>query len=146
MSAFVVTQTGVVIEYPTGNVLVWIDEKDYYAAIYRDKDNKGNGVGFIAKVSRGCVVSFERPSSVQQAPSVMNQSLENSLEIVAACLETIPLNYSNRKRLQLLKRKLTNYNSRSNCWKNPRISCVKLCLKIPRKNCRRFKLCYGGNH
>jgi hypothetical protein len=117
MSAFVVTQTGVVIEYPTGNALVWINETYHYASIYRNIDDKGNGVGFIAKVPRGCVVSFDRPNAVQQAPSAMGKSLENSLEIVTACLENIPLNYSNRKRLRDLKQKLSRYDARANQWK-----------------------------
>ncbi len=117
MSAYIVTQTGVVIEYARANCIVWIDEPNNYASLYLRKDEKGKGVGFIAKVPRGCVVSFDRPGVVQQAPNAMQTSLSDSLELIATCVETIQVNHANRHRLQKLKATLSRFDARSGCWK-----------------------------
>lgn len=113
MSAYVVTQTGVVVEYPNANWIRWVEGKNHYAELYVKENNQG----FICIVPRGCLVSFDRPGVVQQAQNAMQTSLSDSLELIATCVETIQVNYSNRQRLQKLKTALRRFDARSGCWK-----------------------------
>jgi hypothetical protein len=112
MAAFIVTQTGVVIEYPRAGCIKWINEANHYAELHL-----ANEGGFICKVPRGCVVSFDRPTTVQQAQNAMRTSLADSLEVVTACVENIELTYTNKKRLKALKKSLSRFDTRSGCWK-----------------------------
>lgn len=113
--AYVITATGVLIEFPTANVVRWISEPNHYASLYCG--NPDHGGRFIAKVERGSVFSFERPRVLLQAPEANKRSLEQSLEIVAACIDSIESNWANRRRLKAIKQKLSKYDSRSGHFK-----------------------------
>ncbi len=112
MAAYIVTETGVVAEYPRGAYIVWDSSRDYIATIYAD-ENKNT---FVAKVPRGCIVSFHRPSVVQQAADAKQRSLEQSLELVTACVKTLGNTWANRQRLKKLKSQLRSFDARSGCW------------------------------
>lgn len=114
MSAYVVTETGVVIEYPA-NQISWDSSKEYIATLERKVE--GKKAEFIAKVPRGCVVSFRRPGVVKQAADARRMALEDSLELVVACVESLPNTFANEKRLKKLKAKLSFFDARSGCWK-----------------------------
>lgn len=117
MSAYIVTETGVVAEYPTAGLIVWKSTEDSVATLYERSDGKGGGEGFVCRVPRGCIVSFDRPGVIRQAPDAKRYSLENSLEIVAACVQSLPVTWPNKKRLQKLKATLNNFDARSGRWK-----------------------------
>lgn len=119
MSAYVVTETGVVIRYQEAGCISWESDKNHIATLYRRKEANGNGAGFIAKVPRGCVVSFDRPHAVQQAQDAKRTTLKTSLEIVCACLDTMPVDYTTKERLRQLKAKLAFFDARSGRWKRP---------------------------
>lgn len=89
MSAYVVTETGVVIEYPRAGWISWESDKNYIAVLYERKDGNGELKNFIARVPRGCVVSFHRPGVVKQAADARRMSLEDSLELTVACVRTL---------------------------------------------------------
>lgn len=113
MSAFVVTETGVVIEYPDAGTIHWINEKEFIAKLTKDSEGKS----FVAMVPRGCIVSFSRPNVVQQARDAKQSTFENSLEIVSRCIDTMKTDYATRLLLKELKRKLANFDARSGYWK-----------------------------
>ena len=117
MSAFVVTETGVVVEYPKAGLISWESTENYIAVLYEREGDDGKGRGFVAKVPRGCLVSFSRPGVVKQAPEARRMTLEDSLEIVVACIDSIPASWPNTKRLKALKAKLALFDARRGCWK-----------------------------
>lgn len=114
MSAFVVTETGVVIEYPAANYVEWFEMGALIARLYTDRTKST----FVAGVPRGCVVSFRRPGVVQQAQDARQLSLENSLELIATCVKLVKVTYSNRVRLKNLKAALNDFDARSGAWKS----------------------------
>ena len=109
---YVVTPTGVVIEYSGRNSVHWESSKEYIATI------KETGTeNFVAKVPRGCVVSFQRPHVVKQAPSASFETVQGAIDLLSACIETHNPNWSGGRRMAELKRKLKDFDGRSRCWK-----------------------------
>lgn len=115
MSAFIVSETGVVAEYPRANYISWSKTSTCYAALY-DGDPE-NGGRFICRVPNGHIVSFDRPRAVQQAHDARRTSLKDSLEVVTVCVRNIDLSWDNKERLKSLKAELSQFDARSGCWK-----------------------------
>ncbi len=65
MSAYIVTETGLVIEYPNCNYIKWLDEECFCCCLYKGHpDRYGRLLGWVPN---GCVVSFDQPKLVHQA-------------------------------------------------------------------------------
>lgn len=116
MGAYVVTETGVVIEYPNVNQVTYESSKEFIATLRRRENGQQEG-NFIAYVPRGCIVSFHRPGVVKQAADARRMALEDSVELTAACVRTLPTNWANVQRLKKLKAALSFFDARSGCWK-----------------------------
>ncbi len=117
MSAFVVTETGVVVEYPAAHRIVWEETATAWAVLYEGQDAKGNNSGFIARVPKGCIPSFQRPTTLQHAHNAKDAAIANCLEIVAACIDQIPVTWANVDRLKILKTKLQRFDMRTKEWR-----------------------------
>lgn len=118
MSVFVVTETGVVVEYPTAGVISWDSSSaNSWAVLYQSKDGNDALHGFVARVPKGCIPSFGRPTTLQTARNARDEAIANCLEIVEACLETMPSHWKNGERLASIKKKLERFDARSNTWK-----------------------------
>lgn len=110
MSVYVVTETGVVIEYQDGHKISWTNETNVYAKILNVNDHP---IGFVP---RGAVVSFRKPWVMQQAPNAKERTIENSLKLVTECIRSLT-GWRHRDNLRNLKRELADYDARSGVWK-----------------------------
>lgn len=115
MSAYIVSESGVVSEFPSANWISWEKTNSCYAVLYDGKPSEGGR--FICRVPNGHLVSFDRPGVIRQAPDARQTSLSDSLEIVTACIRNIQLSWTNKQRLKALKASLNEFDARSGQWK-----------------------------
>jgi hypothetical protein len=119
MSAWIVSETGVVTEIPRCNLLSWESFSSCYAVC---KEKTGETERFICRVPNGHLVTFDRPNVVQQAADARSKSMKESLLVLAHSVDMFPLsrygNSDERNALATLKRKLASFDCRKKEWKS----------------------------
>lgn len=114
MSATIVLPTGATAKYHAADWIAWNSGINWVAAIY-DGNPEENG-RFIAKVPRGAVVSFDEPTIVKVAPDASAKSIDASLDILLAAIDSVK-DYRGCQKVAQLKSKLQNFDARSMRWK-----------------------------
>lgn len=115
MSAYSVSPTGLVTEHRSSRAAMWIKKEADGSHYIYDKDSSGNE-WMIARVPADHIVCFHEPV-IRKVPITSRLVASDALELVSRSIRSFT-NYTDAKRLRVIKNELADFDCRSETWKS----------------------------